>query len=510
MFKRSRSKDSKKSDTNENMDPLPESIDIELGDNVVIGGLDGEPISQIPPVSGHPEVKTQLSKEHGGVLLQKNMEGDLQAFYLDPRASQHLDSQYEELQSQKENSNVVFDKDMISFLREMQQEIREIKDNMSRRSSRTSSRLTSSSTTARTTKEHSPERRKGKIQENDVQAIKSNLTKGLVSQGLATKDPAPEPEKSDIRRKMQIFSKNRTMYDNLPKLESTNKSHFKKYLEDMELQFLMWNHPTDLFIPIAIQRCYSDLRSDLLGKFQEGKIKTKSDLTAIMAKLCLKGESYTGVKEKYILSNKMTESQLDFSNLYQTITSKQVEHLISLDKTLTSADHKRERKRLAVEMFKASIHPNVLAHCQSLGKADDIESLLTASNDYAQALNTKKHNLLSFEKKRVNQFSKDKDGAQGLAEIVERVMQFSAEKDQSRNPRPTQKPFWCKYCIPNKLDRRNCKHCWKHSDLSKGVLRSECSQCKYWYQKKQSAENWKDKQHVNKDIKQSQPNKNED
>jgi hypothetical protein len=78
----------------------------------------------------------------------------------------------------------------------------------------------------------------------------------------------------------------------------------------------------------------------------------------------------------------MTESQLDFSTLYQTITSKQVEHLISLDKTLASSDHKRERTRLAVEIFKASIHPNVLAHCQALGKADDIEDLLTTSNDF--------------------------------------------------------------------------------------------------------------------------------
>ena len=52
--------------------------------------------------------------------------------------------------------------------------------------------------------------------------------------------------------KMQVFSKNKTVYENLPKLEVSNKSHFKRYLEDMELQFQVRELPEQLLIPISI------------------------------------------------------------------------------------------------------------------------------------------------------------------------------------------------------------------------------------------------------------------
>jgi hypothetical protein len=503
MFRRSKSKESKKEETHEG--EMEDSIHIEQGENIVIGGLDGTPIQNIPAIAGHPEINTQLSKAHEGVFLQKGENGELRSFYLDPRASEQLEEQYEELQDDRH----ILTKELKDFMREMKKEVQDIKENISRKSSQNSSKLTSTSTTTRGTREPSREKEKRQIPHRDIENIRSNLNQGLMSQKRQTQEQDQMP---DISRQMQIFSKNKTMYENLPKLEASNKSHFKRYLEDMELQFLVWKFPDELLIPISIQRCYSELRSDLLRKFKEGKIKNKNDLSKYLAKLCLKGESYTGIKEKYILSNKMTESQLDFSTLYQTITSKQVEHLISLDKTLASSDHKRERTRLAVEIFKASIHPNVLAHCQALGKADDIEDLLTTSNDFAQSQSTKKQNsLLAYEKKRVNQFStKDDEGSKDLAELMQRVMQFSKEKPHTRQSRPQQRPFWCKYCIPNKLDKEQCKHCWKHSDLSRGVIRSECSQCKYWNQKKQSAENWKDKQQRDKDYKSQAQKKSED
>lgn len=51
MFRRSKSKESKKEETHEG--EMEDSIHIEQGENIVIGGLDGTPIQNIPAIAGH-------------------------------------------------------------------------------------------------------------------------------------------------------------------------------------------------------------------------------------------------------------------------------------------------------------------------------------------------------------------------------------------------------------------------------------------------------------------------
>ena len=470
MFGRRRAKscDSKKD----------EEITIDRGEQIIIGGLDGKTINSIPKVVGHPEINPKLKNAHEGVFLKKGMDGEVQSFYLDPRQPAPLEDQmYEKMHDDaREDVSMM---QMLQMFKDMKNQISELKTDLSKRNSRATSRYSSTATTPRLqTRVNSRSRNRREIPRDYKDKIMSNLHQGLLSQ---SQQPHGQEIPKDINRKMQVFSKNKTMYENLPKLEVSNKSHFKRYLEDMELQFLVWEFPEELLIPISIQRCYSELRSDLLWKFKENKIKTKDDLTKYLAKLCLKGESYTGVKDSYILSNKMTESQIDFSNLYQTITSKQVEHLISLDKSLTSADHKRERTRLAVEMFKASIHPKVLAHCQTLGKADDIEDLLGAANDYAQGLSTIKRNSLAYDQKRVYLVSDDTPTDQydesQIVELVRKIVKIVRagieHSESSTRPR-------CAYCNHNKLDPDVCSHCWKHSDKENGFLWRNCQVCKDW------------------------------
>ena len=257
--------------------------------------------------------------------------------------------------------------------------VKEIKENNSLRSS--------AITTPCRSREPSKERKR--LSHMEETQIRQHMHKGF----------QPQPYTTPIQEKIQKFAKNKLLFDALPKLDSNNRTHFKKYLDDLHLEFTMWNHPMELYIPIAIQRTYPDIKSNLLRKYQDGTILTKQNLTDEMAKLCLQGENYEIIKNNYISANRMTENQTDFANLYQTIVNRQVEHLLSLDNTLRHDDMRRERIRLALEMFKASIHTDVLAHCQALGKTNNIDELLMACNNYAQSTTTRKQNLMNSTKK---------------------------------------------------------------------------------------------------------------
>ena len=332
--------------------------------------------------------------------------------------------------------------------------------------------------TRKTTTCHTP---RITIQDEQKQAITENLSHGLQQ---LHQQKQQNQEMDNINQKLQKFARNKFLIESLPKLEPTSRSHFKKYIEDMQLEFDMWNHPPELFLPLCIQRTYPDIKSELLRAYKNKKITNKTELTKYMAQLCLKGESYDVVKSNYITSNKMTESALDFSTLYNKITNKQIEHLLSLDDTLTPGDMCRERTRLTLEMYKASIHPEVLAHCQALGKTSNIEDLLQTCNNYAQSTSTKKQYMANFgTSKKVFNTTINIDDKDRKIEMLEKQLQYL-----KRNSDRQKRKFWCKHCIPNNLKQDDCQHCWRHSDLSKGIIRKDCQQCKYWRNQKARAE----------------------
>ena len=417
---------------------------------------DTGPVESIPPILNHPEIRTKLNTPHQGVLLQNDGE-NINQFYVDERLN---DNAYVELNTEN---------NIRAMLDEFKTDIMKKIDLLSANNSKYTSRKSSTCPT--------PKVRKDTTMENNT--FSDRLTNRLLNL-----QPHTQQEPTDINIKLQRFSKNRLMIESLPKLELVSRSHFKKYLEDMQLEFHLWNHPKKLYIPICIQRTYPDIKSELLRGYKDKTITNKEELTKAMSKLCLRGESYDVVKTNYILNNKMSENQLEFSNLYNSITNKQVEHLISLDVSLQPEDMRRERTRLALELFKASIHPNVLSHCQSLGKTSTIDDLLAACNNFAQSTVTKTQQINNYStSKRVFTMQID-DKDRKIAQLEQQLKQY---KSGSNNDH-TQTKFRCKHCEPNKLNRKDCRHCWRHSDLSKGIIRKDCQQCKYWRNKKAQAE----------------------
>ena len=112
--------------------------------------------------------------------------------------------------------------------------------------------------------------------------------------------------------------------------------------------------------------------------------------------------------------------------------------------------------------------------------------MLDACNNYAQSRATKRQfEARSFGSKKVfatsipQSTNEETDGRdKRIADLESKIKRLEHEKFGKQNK------FWCKFCIPNKLKREDCKHCWRHSDISKGINRVDCQQCKYWNTKK--------------------------
>ena len=64
-----------------------------------------------------------------------------------------------------------------------------------------------------------------------------------------------------------------------------------------------------------------------------------------------------------------------------------------------------------------------------------------------------------------------------------RLKGITEEKRQHNNflVSPNGKRNYCKFCVPNNIDLKVnlCFHCWKHSDPSKGVPRTQCLACEH-------------------------------